>query len=93
MEYLILQVPSNYQLMVAILLIVWVSGIASAFIDNIPFTTMMIPVIKGLANNTEIGMTVIGRVLRLRRNTHWPEHISFDNLYFPHTDLGKLPIL
>ena len=33
------------RLIVAIVLIVWVSGIASAFVDNIPFTTMMIPVI------------------------------------------------
>ena len=38
-----------YRLTVAILLIVWVSGIASAFVDNIPFTTMMIPVIINLS--------------------------------------------
>ena len=39
-----------FRLTVAILLIVWVSGIASAFVDNIPFTTMMIPVIIDLSN-------------------------------------------
>lgn len=38
---------SNYYLMVAI--IIWVSGIASAFIDNIPFAATMVPIIKGLA--------------------------------------------
>jgi len=38
---------SNYYLMVAI--IIWVSGIASAFIDNIPFAATMVPIIKELA--------------------------------------------
>jgi len=38
---------SNYYLMVAI--IVWVSGIASAFIDNIPFAATMVPIIKELS--------------------------------------------
>ena len=33
--------------MVAI--IIWISGIASAFIDNIPFAATMIPIIKSLA--------------------------------------------
>ena len=37
------------RLIVAIVLIVWVSGIASAFVDNIPFTTMMIPVIDEIS--------------------------------------------
>ena len=35
--------------MVAITLVMWVSGLSSAFIDNIPFTTMMIPVINALS--------------------------------------------
>lgn len=38
------------------MLILWVSGLASAFIDNIPFTTMMIPVVKNLAENTELDL-------------------------------------
>ena len=37
----------NYYLMVAI--IIWVSGIASAFIDNIPFAATMVPIIKDLS--------------------------------------------
>ena len=37
------------RLIVAMVLIVWVSGIASAFVDNIPFTTMMIPVIIAIS--------------------------------------------
>ena len=38
---------SNYYLMVAI--IIWVSSIASAFIDNIPFAATMVPIIKELS--------------------------------------------
>lgn len=38
---------TNYYLMVAI--IIWVSGIASAFIDNIPFAATMVPIIKELS--------------------------------------------
>ena len=34
-------VPKESQLTVAIILILWVSAIASSFIDNIPFTTAM----------------------------------------------------
>ena len=36
-------------LMVAI--IIWVSGIASAFVDNIPFAATMIPVISSLSQS------------------------------------------
>ena len=38
---------NNLKLMVAI--IIWLSAIASAFVDNIPFAATMIPVIKTLA--------------------------------------------
>ncbi len=40
----------------ALLLILWVSGLASAFIDNIPFTTMMIPVVKRLNENVMLDL-------------------------------------
>ncbi|MBA3749409.1 MAG: ArsB/NhaD family transporter [Nitrosopumilus sp.] len=33
-------------------LIIWLSGIASAFVDNIPFTTTMIPLIDSLISTT-----------------------------------------
>lgn len=47
----------NYYLMVTI--IVWVSGIASAFIDNIPFAATMVPIIKNLsAGNTSLLSTL-----------------------------------
>ena len=55
-ESAIKSVPEAYQLTTAIVLILWVSGIASAFIDNIPFTTMMIPVITRLAESREVDL-------------------------------------
>lgn len=48
------------QLTVAILLLLWVSAIASAFIDNIPYTATMVPVVlmmaQPLANGGELGL-------------------------------------
>ncbi|MEE5994706.1 MAG: SLC13 family permease [Oscillospiraceae bacterium] len=41
----------NYYMMATI--IIWVSGIASAFIDNIPFAATMVPVIKELAGTSD----------------------------------------
>ena len=55
-ESAIKQVPVAYQLTVALVVIVWVSGLASAFIDNIPFTTMMIPIVTGLADSPELNL-------------------------------------
>lgn len=47
----------NFMLMTAI--IIWVSAIASAFIDNIPFAATMIPIIKSLAATQGIGLDVL----------------------------------
>ena len=44
------------RLAVALLLIIWVSAIASAFIDNIPYTTTMVPVIVALAADPALGL-------------------------------------
>jgi len=41
----------NSRLLVAILLIMWVSAFVSAFIDNIPYTATLTPVIVQLANS------------------------------------------
>lgn len=38
----------------AILLLLWVSAIASAFVDNVPLSTMMIRVVTNLAQNREL---------------------------------------
>eukprot|EP00019_Armaparvus_languidus_P011244 CAMPEP_0168580904 /NCGR_PEP_ID=MMETSP0420-20121227/1080_1 /TAXON_ID=498008 /ORGANISM="Pessonella sp." /LENGTH=247 /DNA_ID=CAMNT_0008615121 /DNA_START=193 /DNA_END=933 /DNA_ORIENTATION=+ len=42
------------RLAAAVTLIIWVSGIASAFIDNIPFTTAMVPVIVALSERVNL---------------------------------------
>lgn len=47
----------NYKVMVAIIL--WVSAVASAFVDNIPFAATMIPVIKSLAATTGADLSVL----------------------------------
>ncbi|XP_041460371.1 P protein-like isoform X1 [Lytechinus variegatus] len=47
-------VPPNARLAVALILILWVSALASSFIDNIPFTTAMIPIILDLAEREEL---------------------------------------
>ena len=48
--------PEENRLMVAILLLLWVSAIASAFIDNIPYTATMVPVVIELASNPDLGL-------------------------------------
>lgn len=48
-EAVILHVNPESRTIVAILIILWVSGLASAFIDNIPFTTMMIKIVTRVA--------------------------------------------
>ncbi len=51
----------NMHLMVAIIL--WISAIASAFVDNIPFAATMIPVIKNLAATQGMDLDVLAWTL------------------------------
>ncbi|MCR5580793.1 MAG: citrate transporter [Pseudobutyrivibrio sp.] len=53
----------NAHLMVAIIL--WVSAIASAFIDNIPFSATMIPVIRTLAATTGVDLSTMAWTLAI----------------------------
>lgn len=53
----------NVKLMVAI--IIWVSGIASAFIDNIPFAATMVPVIESLAQTQGVALPVLAWALAM----------------------------
>lgn len=53
----------NAKLMIAI--IIWVSGIASAFIDNIPFAATMLPVIRSLAETEGIALPVLAWALAM----------------------------
>ncbi len=53
----------NAYIMIAIIL--WVSAIASAFIDNIPFSATMIPVINALAETTGIDLATMAWTLAI----------------------------
>lgn len=53
----------NVKLMVAI--IIWISAIASAFIDNIPFAATMIPVIKSLSAMEGVDLSVLAWTLSM----------------------------
>lgn len=54
----------NTRLAGAILLIIWVSAFASAFIDNIPYTTAMVPVVVSLADS-DLGLPLAPMVWAL----------------------------
>jgi Na+/H+ antiporter NhaD/arsenite permease-like protein len=53
-EAVILAVNEESRLAVAILLILWVSALASAFVDNIPLTTMMIRIVINLNQQLDL---------------------------------------
>ena len=46
--------PPKYQSLLAHMLILWVSGLASSILDNIAFTATMIPVIRILGEHPEL---------------------------------------
>ncbi|KAK4878362.1 hypothetical protein RN001_010868 [Aquatica leii] len=51
---IIMSVQQESRLAVALLLILWVSALASTFVDNIPLTTMMIKVATVLADDVDL---------------------------------------
>lgn len=55
-EQVILAVDKQQRLAVAIILILWVSAIASSFVDNIPLTTMMVRIVVSLNQNEELSL-------------------------------------
>jgi Na+/H+ antiporter NhaD/arsenite permease-like protein len=55
-ENVILSVGEESRLAVAILIILWVSALASAFVDNIPLTTMMVKIAISLAENEALDL-------------------------------------
>lgn len=50
---------------IMIAIIIWVSAIASAFIDNIPFAATMIPVIKSLSATTGVSLETMSWALSM----------------------------
>ncbi|KAM4795873.1 P protein [Rhinophrynus dorsalis] len=55
---LIKAVPEDERLAIAIILVVWVSALASSLIDNIPFTATMIPVLINLSQDADVNLPV-----------------------------------
>ena len=48
-----------------VIIIIWVSAVASAIIDNIPFSATMIPIIKSLATASGADLSVLAWTLAL----------------------------
>ncbi|KAK0181182.1 hypothetical protein PV327_003487 [Microctonus hyperodae] len=55
-EWIILSVNENFRLAVAILLIMWVSAFASAFVDNVPLATMMVRIAANISKNDGLNL-------------------------------------
>ncbi|KAE8625641.1 hypothetical protein XENTR_v10006350 [Xenopus tropicalis] len=55
---LIKAVPEDERLAIAIILVVWVSALASSLIDNIPFTATMIPVLINLSQDADVNLPI-----------------------------------
>lgn len=53
----------DLKLMIAI--IIWISAIASAFVDNIPFAATMIPIIKSLAATQGVDLEILAWTLAM----------------------------
>jgi Na+/H+ antiporter NhaD/arsenite permease-like protein len=53
----------NLKLMVAI--IIWISAVASAFVDNIPFSATMIPIIRNLAATQGVDLATLAWTLSM----------------------------
>lgn len=62
-EYIGKASKGNLMLMIAI--IIWVSAVASAFVDNIPFAATMIPVIKSLAATQGVDLETLAWALSM----------------------------
>lgn len=56
---------SKGNIMVMVAIIIWVSAIASAFVDNIPFAATMIPVIKTLSKATGADLSILAWTLAM----------------------------
>ncbi|MGN1118991.1 MAG: SLC13 family permease [Oscillospiraceae bacterium] len=56
---------SGGNIMIMIAIIIWVSGIASAVVDNIPFSATMVPVIQSIAATAGIDLHVLAWALAM----------------------------
>jgi len=51
--------PGPGRLTLAVVIILWVSGIVGAFVDNIPYTATLIPVIIFISRSLDLPLTVL----------------------------------
>ncbi|XP_067661617.1 P protein-like [Haliotis asinina] len=58
-------VDEESRLLAAIIIIIWVSALASSFIDNIPYTTAMVPVLQQLSEDEELNLQLLPLMLAL----------------------------
>lgn len=56
---------SGGNVMVMVAIIIWLSAIASAFVDNIPFATTMIPIIKSLSAAYGVDLSMLAWTLAM----------------------------
>ena len=56
---------SGGNVMVMIAIIIWLSAVASAFVDNIPFATTMIPIIKSLSAAYGVDLSMLALTLAM----------------------------
>lgn len=56
---------SGGNVMVMLAIILWISAIASAIVDNIPFATTMIPIIKALSSTYGVDLSVLAWTLAM----------------------------
>lgn len=56
---------SKGNIMIMVAIVMWVSAIASAFVDNIPFAATMVPVIQNLAATQGIDLSVLAWALSM----------------------------
>ncbi|XP_055894217.1 P protein-like isoform X1 [Biomphalaria glabrata] len=62
---IIKSVGPEHRLLLAIVVITWISAIASSFIDNIPYTTAMVPVLQHLSEDKDLQLPLIPLVTSL----------------------------
>lgn len=55
-ELAVLSVSEGSRLAIALVIILWLSALTSAFVDSIPVTTMMVKVVVNLAKNKALGL-------------------------------------
>ncbi len=56
---------SGGNVMVMVAIIIWLSAVSSAFVDNIPFTTTMIPIIKSLSAAYGVDLSMLAWTLAM----------------------------